>query len=141
MKVSDWLDIHPMHAGIVREDWELKQILEKLLSNSRLNDLYVTNTKNQVIGHLNYKKLAKLALAEHCDTHTRSQILERVVPGTASELMETHFASASPDENLNEIIVRQLDQWVEDLPIINQQGELLGVINLSDVLLEIMQEN
>lgn len=141
MKVSHWLNQHPMHAGVVREDWGLEQIMEKLLSNSRLNDLYVINAQKQVIGHLNYKKLAKLVLAEHRSTHTRSQILERVVPGTAAELMETHFASASPDENLNEIIVRQLDHWVEDLPVINHQGELLGVINLSDVLMEVMKKN
>ena len=141
MKVSDWLKRHPMPAGVVQEDWELKQIMQKLLGNSRLNDLYVINTQQQVVGHLSYQKLAKLVLAEHCSSHTRSQILERVVPGTAAELMEVHFAKASPDENLTEIIVRQLDHWVEDLPVINQQGELQGVINLSDVLLEVMQES
>ena len=139
MKVSDWLNQHPMHAGVVREDWGLKQIMQKLLGNSRLNDLYVINAKNQVIGHLSYQKLAKLVLAEHCPSHTRHQIFERVVPGTAIELMEAHFARASPDENLHEIIVRQLDHWVEDLPVINQHGELEGVINLSDVLLEVMK--
>jgi len=140
MKVLDWLNHHPMHAGIVREDWELNQIMQKMLGNSRLNDLYVIDANDQVIGHLSYQKLAKLVLAEHCSSHTRSQILERIVPGTAVELMEAHFATASPDENLNDIIVRQLDHWVEDLPVINQEGKLLGVINLSDVLLEVLKE-
>ncbi|MCK5479203.1 MAG: CBS domain-containing protein [Methylococcales bacterium] len=141
MKVSDWLAEHPIHAGVVHENWSLEQIMEKLLGNSRLNDLYVLNSNNQVIGHLSYKKLARLVLAEHCSCHTRSQILERVTTGSAAELMEAHFASASPDENLDEILYRQLDHWVEDLPVINQQGELVGVINLSDVLLEVMKSN
>ncbi|NOQ15553.1 MAG: CBS domain-containing protein [Methyloprofundus sp.] len=139
MKVADWLKQHPMHAGVVQESWELEQIMAKLLGNSRLNDLYVLNDLHKVVGHLSYKKLAKLVLAEHCPTHTRSQILERVVPGTASELMESHFASASPDENVNEVVYRQLDHWVEDLPVINGQGELVGVMNLSDILLEVMK--
>ncbi len=141
MKVSDWLRKHPIHPGVVQEDWSLEQIMEKLLSNSRLNDLYVLDANNQVIGHLSYKKLAKLVLAEHSAHHTRSQILERVVSGTASELMEAHFVSASPDENLDEILYRLLDHWVEDLPVIDQRGELQGVINLSDVLLEVMKSD
>jgi len=139
MKVSDWLLKHPTHAGVVRDDWSLEQIMEKLLSNSRLNDLYVLDSSDRVVGHLSYKKLAKLVLAEHCVFHTRRQILERVATGTADELMEVHFASATADENLNEILFRQLDHWVEDLPVISLSGKLLGVINLSDVLLEVMK--
>ncbi len=141
MKVSDWLIKHPVHAGVVYADWNLQQIMEKLLGNSRLNDLYVLDSANKVIGHLSYKKLAKLVLADHCVCHTRSQLLERVVSGSAEELMEVHFASADPEENLNEILYRQLDHWVEDLPVINQQNELLGVINLSDVLLTVMKSD
>jgi Mg/Co/Ni transporter MgtE len=141
MKVSDWLIKHPVKAGVVHANWSLEQVMAKLLGNSRLNDLYVLDSNNQVIGHLSYKKLAKLVLAEHCPGHTRSQILERVVTGSAEELMEAHFASADPDESLNEILYRQLDHWVEDLPVINQQKELLGVINLSDVLLEVMRSD
>ena len=139
MKVSDWLSQHPIKAGIVQEGWSLEQIMEKLLGNSRLKDLYVLNSNKQVIGHLGYKKLAKLVLAEHCVQHTRNQLLERVVPGSAVELMEVHFTRAKPDESLDEVIHRQLDHWVEDLPVVNQQGELMGVINLSNILLEVMK--
>jgi len=139
MKVSDWLREHPIKAGVIQEDWSLEQIMEKLLGNARLKDLYVLDSNKLVIGHLSYKKLAKLVLAEHCAHHTRSQLLERISAGSAAELMEVHFASAEPNENLDEIIHRQLDHWVEDLPVINQQGELLGVINLSDILLEVMK--
>ncbi len=106
MKVSDWLHKHPVHAGVVQDDWNLEQIMEKLLSNSRLKDLYVVDAKNKVIGHLSYKKLARLVLAEHHVAHTRRQIMERITPGSAAELMEAHFVKASPDENLDEILHR-----------------------------------
>ncbi len=139
MKVSEWLKQHPTKAGIIHEDWELEQIMEKLLSDARLVDLYVLNDQDQVIGHLSYKKLAKLVLAEHCHSHTRSQILERVLGGSAVELMETHFASAGPEEELHEVLYRQLDHWVEDLPVIDDQGRLQGVINLTDILLVVMK--
>jgi CBS-domain-containing membrane protein len=141
MKASEWLTQHPIKAGVVQEGWSLEQIMEKLLGDSRLKDLYVLNDKNQIIGHLSYKKLTKLVLADHRVHHTRSEILERVAIGSAAELMETHFACAAPDESLDEIIYRQLDHWVEDIPIINQQKKLLGVINLSDILLAVMKSN
>jgi len=139
MLVSEWLKLHPIHAGVVREDWGLDLLMQALLSNSRLHDLYVLGAEDKVIGHLSYKKLAKLALADHCDAHTRSELLERIAPGLASELMDVHFASARGDEQLSQILYRQLDHWVEDLPVLDEQGKLQGVINLSDILFAVMK--
>jgi len=139
MLVSEWLKLHPIHAGIVRKDWGLDLIMQALLSNSRLHDLYVLDAEDKVIGHLSYKKLAKLTLADHCGAHTRSELLERITPGSASELMDVHFASAKADEELSQILYRQLDHWVEDLPVLDDQGKLQGVINLSDILFAVMK--
>lgn len=141
MLVSEWLDLHPIHAGVVREDWGLDQVMQALLGNARLHDLYVLDTEDKVVGHLGYQKLAKLVLADHQVSHTRSEILERVAPGAANELMEVHFASAAPDDQVSKILYRQLEHWVEDLPVIDEDGKLLGVINLSDILYSVMKAN
>jgi len=139
MLVSEWLKLHPIHAGIVREDWDLDLLMQALLGNSRLHDLYVLDAEDKVVGHLSYKKLAKLVLADHCGAHTRSELLERIAPGSAGELMDVHFASAAAGEQLSQILYRQLDHWVEDLPVLDEQGKLQGVINLSDVLFAVMK--
>ncbi len=139
MLVSEWLKRHPIHAGTVREDWDLDSVMQALLSNARLHDLYVLDMEDKVVGHLSYPKLAKLVLAEHRDAHTRSEILERVAPGSASELMDVHFASAAPNEQISAIVYRQLEHWVEDLPVIDENGALLGVINVSDLLYCVMK--
>lgn len=141
MLVSEWLKLHPIHAGIVYEDWDLEKVMRTLLSNARLHDLYVLDAEDKVVGHLSYQKLAKLVLADHQASHARREILERVVPGSASELIDAHFASvAPPDEQVSKILYRQLEHWVEDLPVIDGDGALLGVINLSDVLYCVMKE-
>ena len=134
MKVAEWLEKHPRKLVTVREDCTLDQATSRILSESCVKDIYVISEKNQILGHIPFIKLARLTLVEHSPFHTRSQILERVTSGCACDLMETHFASADPDEEVDDTLHRLLEHRIEDMPVIDEQGSLLGAINLLDVL-------
>ncbi len=60
--------------------------------------------------------------------------MERVACGCAVDLMDTHFDCAGPDEDMDEIVQRHLYHLVEEMPVINDNKELLGVVCLRDVL-------
>jgi CBS-domain-containing membrane protein len=75
-----------------------------------------------------------MVLIEHRPIHTRRQILERVARGSARELMETHFASARPEEELDDVLDHLLEHGVENMPVVDAGGRSLGVINLTEVL-------
>jgi len=136
MKIAEWIQRHPAEVMTVSADASREQILAVLLSKPGLRDIYVLADDGQVIGHLSHKKLARLVLAEHRPVHTRRQIIERIACGSAREIMSTHFATAQPEEELDNVLHRQLEHDVEDMPVIDSEGKLLGVINLTEVLSE-----
>ena len=65
----------------------------------------------------------------------------RIAGGSARELMDTEFTFARPEEELDNVLHWQLEHDVEDMPVINGDGKLLGVINLRVVLREMIQDN
>lgn len=42
--------------------------------------------------------------------------------------------TAHPDEDLDEVLARMIDRKVEDLPVVNKNNEILGAVNMNDVL-------
>lgn len=89
-----------------------------------------------VVGHLSHKKLAELVLAEHRPVHSRRQFMHRVASGTVREFIDAPCVSAHPDEELDNVLHRQLEQDMEDMPVIDDPGQLVGAVNLSMVLHE-----
>ena len=134
MKVAEWLRLHPGDTATLGPDWPLERILDRLLATPGLRDLYVADTKGRLLGHISHRRLAQIVLIEHRPVHTRRQILERVARGSARELMETHFASARPEDELDDVLDHLLEHGVENMPVVDAAGRSLGVINLTDVL-------
>ena len=80
-------------------------------------------------------------MAEHRPIHSPRQILERVSCGCAHELMDSHFIHANPEEDLEDVLHRQLEFYVEDMVVIDEQQHLLGTINLTTVLREFLENS
>jgi CBS-domain-containing membrane protein len=66
--------------------------------------------------------------------------MERVAGGTADDFMNSVLATASPRECLDEVLHRQMEMELEDMPVIDAQGHVLGAINLSHVLQYFVRE-
>lgn len=137
MKVSEWIYSFPGHIVTIQPESSLEQAVDQMLSESCVQDIYVVSGKNLVLGHLTHKRLAGLLLAEHRPMHTRRQIMERVVLGSAEELMEGEFVFARPDEELDDVLCRFVDHDLQDMPVLDDQGVLVGGINLNTILQEI----
>jgi predicted transcriptional regulator len=134
LKVSEWIHKNPGNTITVPPEWELDKIIDRMLEEQCLRDIYVVSEDGHVIGHLSHKKLVRLLLSEQQPVHTRRQIMERVSEGTAQEIMESHFVFASPDEELDNVLYRQLDRDIEDMPVIDDESKLLGTVNMTAAL-------
>ena len=134
MKVSKWIRQCPGQVVTVSPDWRLEEIVDRLLQQSGLRDVYVVADDGRVLGHLSHRRLARLLLAEHRPVHSRRQIMERVAGGAAHELMESHFPSAHPDEELEDVLHRLLENDMEDMAVVDDLGVLVGAVNLTAVL-------
>ena len=134
MKVSEWLASHDSVIVTVHADSPLARVAERLLAETCLRDVYVVDENGRLVGHISHKRLAEYVLAEHRPAHTRRQLMERVAGGAAGDFMNATFASASPDEEIDEVLHRQLEHEIEDMPVIDAKGVLLGAVNLTAVL-------
>lgn len=87
------------------------------------------------------ERLAEYMLAEHRPVHTRRQLLERVAgAGSAEDFMDVLFPSASREEELEDVIHRQLEKGLEDMPVVVPEGNLLRAVNLTQLLRELRRE-
>lgn len=137
MKVSEWMNRFPGQIVAIEPESSLEQALDRMLSSPCVQDIYVVSGDDVVVGHLSRKRLACLLFAEHRPIHTRRQIMERIVIGSADELMAGEFVFARPDEELDEVLCRFVDHDLQDMPVLDEHGLLIGGINLNTVLREI----
>ncbi len=142
MNVEYWLAQHPGTAVTVQPDDSLSTVLDRLLdAPCCLRDLYVVDRYGHLAGHISHKRLAEYMLAEHRPVHTRRQIMEWVAgAGSAADFMDLHFPTASPKEELEDVIHRQLEKGLEDMPVVDADGTLLGAVNLTQVLRELRRD-
>lgn len=136
MNVAQWIQQFPGGARTVAPGAPLAEVIGRMLVEPALRDIYVVDTNGCVLGHISHKKMATLFLAEHCPVHTRRQMIARITVDTAEDLMDGSFPSARPEEELDAVLYRQLEQDVEDMPVTDEQGILLGTVNLSAVIRE-----
>ena len=134
MTVGEWIAGTPGTVITVAPDACLDEIIDRLLAEPCLRDVHVLSEDGRVIGHLSHRRLVRLALVEHRPGHTRRQLLDRVSCGCARELMDVDFVCAHPNERLDEVLHRQIEQDVEDMPVIDDSGRLLGAVNITAVL-------
>jgi CBS domain-containing protein len=136
MKVADWIRAHPGRTLIIAPSASLEEALDRMLEVQGARDIYVSTNDGAVVGHLSHRRLAQSFLLEHSHIHTRRQLMERVVGATVEEFMDGHPVFAHPDEELDNVLQRQLDHDVEDMLVIDDVGSVLGAVNLSEVLRE-----
>ncbi len=141
MMVSEWIRLHPRTPATVRQDQSLEMITDSMLSAAGRRDIYVQDETGRLIGHIGYVKLAQLLLAEHQPKPTRRQLIDRVTGGTAQQIMTRHFPSARQDEELDDVIYRQLDHHIEEMPVLDDAEVPIGVLNLTEVLVSVHTES
>ena len=136
MKVIDWLHAHPRTLVTVSANASVDDAIDRMLNETCVRDVFVLDQQGRIIGHLSHIRLAKILLLEHRPVHTRRQLMERVAGGTVYEFMDSEIYLAYEHEPLDEVFSRQLSKQPEDMPVVNQQGLLIGAVNLSQVLRE-----
>lgn len=134
MRVSEWTARHRSTVITVPAESSLQELLDRLLREPCLRDLYVVDDANRLIGHVTHTRIAHLILGRHRPVHTRRQLMDQVACGSARELMHTDFPSAHPGEDLDSVLHRQLENDVEDMPVVADDGSLVGAVKLAEVL-------
>ena len=134
MTAAEWIACHPSHIVTTPAGSSVEEVIELMAGQPGLRDLYVVSGP-EILGHISIRVLAAMVLAEHRPRHTRSQILARVTSGSElRDLMDVRFVSARVGEELDDVLNRQFEHGIEDMPVLDDEGRLVGGINLTEVL-------
>lgn len=132
MKIADWLERYNITWVTVERDASLEEAARAMLGEPECRDLYVTDAEKRVVGHLRFRQLAEVLL--HRSTYSRRQLIERVAPGPVSEYMDQYFISAQVDEQVQDVLYKNMERWVEDIPVLDGDNRLVGIIRLIDLV-------
>ncbi|MBI1371976.1 MAG: CBS domain-containing protein [Phycisphaera sp.] len=139
MNVNHWLAVHPRQPLTVTEDATTEAAADVLFTDPGARDLYVVDADGRIVGLVSMRRLARHVLHAHHPRHSRRQILDRLTAGPV-ESMTRHFATAHPDEHLDDVLARMVDHEQEDLPVIDDSGRILGAVRLAEVLRDYMHQ-
>lgn len=134
MKASKWLEAHSAQAITVGADASLPEAAALFLEHPEVRDIYVVDEDGRVCGHLGFRRLAGLLLAHLRPTHSRRQLVERVTAGSVREHMDEHVLCMRPDERISEVFHQHMERRIEDIPVVDDDQRLLGVIRVPDLL-------
>ncbi|MFP4251474.1 MAG: CBS domain-containing protein [Guyparkeria sp.] len=134
MKASDWLAAHPADGVTLSPEATLPEAAAMFLAHPEVRDLYVVDADGRVVGHLGFRRLAGLLLAHLRPTHSRRQLVERVTAGCVREHMDDHVLCMRPDERISEVLHHHMERRIEDIPVVDADRRLLGVIRVADLL-------
>lgn len=66
--------------------------------------------------------------------------LKRMTAASVSDLMETEFPTASPDDTLGTVAARMHDADISHIPVIDADGKLVGIIARGDLVRRVAAE-
>ena len=140
MKASKWLRRHPADGLTVAADDTLDRAAETLLAHPESRDLYVLDAEGRVCGHLGFRRLAGVFLAHLRPTHSRRQLVERITPGTVGEYMDQRLICIHANERISDVLHQHMERRVEDIPVVDDQRRLLGVIRVRDLVADALRD-
>lgn len=140
MKASEWLKIYPVKAKTVSGESSLQDAAHLLLDGAEGRDLFVLDAEGVVCGHLCFWHVATLLMPELRPTSSLREMIERVTLGCVADHMSDQVICAEADEDIDDILYQQdffqqhVECRAEEIPVVDEQHRLLGVIRLSDLL-------
>lgn len=101
-----------------------------LLSQKRIGALLVCDAARQILGVVSERDIVRRIAAEG------SPALER----SAAELMSSPVHTASPGTSVAQAMTTMTQQRIRHLPVLDEDGELAGLVSIGDVVKALIDE-
>src|SRR5487761_841811 len=126
------------HVIAVRQNAPYKE-MAAMLHNQRVSAFPVINDDNKVIGvvsetDLLVKEALEGTVPRTLQSLTRQSVRTRVNGLTAADLMTKPPVTIGPDKPVTDAARLMFNQRVKRLPVISDDGTLIGIVTRSDVL-------
>jgi CBS-domain-containing membrane protein len=131
-------DVMSTHVIAVRRTAQYKE-MAAMLHSQRLSAFPVIDDDNKVIGvvsetDLLTKEALEGSMPRTLQSLTRQRVRSQVNGVTAADLMSTPAVTIGPDETVTEAARLMYNRRVKRLPVVSDDGTLIGIVTRSDVL-------
>lgn len=131
-------DVMSTHVIAARQGASFKE-MAAMLRNQRVSAFPVIDDDNKVIGvvsetDLLTKEALEGTVPRTLQSLTRQRVQSQVNGVTAADLMTTPAVTIGPDEPVSHAARLMYNQRVKRLPVISDDGMLIGIVTRSDVL-------
>jgi CBS-domain-containing membrane protein len=131
-------DVMSTHVIAVRRSAQYKE-MAAMLHSQRLSAFPVIDHDNKVIGvvsetDLLTKEALEGSMPRTVQGMTRQRVRSQVNGVTAADLMTEPAVTIGPDETVTDAARLMYSRRVKRLPVVNDDGTLIGIVTRSDVL-------
>lgn len=119
----------------VVEQASIDDAVEALSQSSYSHIVYVTDETQILQGVVTEEALVKyLFIHYHDDMVDTRALISRALSEHASDLMRNERLKASPDDGLDYILEEMITCKVEEVPVLDESGRMIGDITMKDII-------
>ena len=114
------------------------ELLEKMRAHPRSRHIYVVDDAGMLVGAIGPKSVIR-----HLFPHdtlgvepSAADLLGRLTATSAKDIMNTRPAHANDDADLSELARLMNSEGIDELPVLDARGRVVGVIDFLDVVAE-----
>ena len=127
-------------ASVVNEETDLFDIIEHFAENPWLHHVCVLDKEERLLGLINRKRIFRSVFSHFVGTESSiSHLFTLLNAQTSEQLMVTHIISTTEDASLDSIIKLLIEHNIREIPVINEEQQVLGFITISMILQELVR--
>jgi CBS-domain-containing membrane protein len=133
-------DVMTRNVIKIRDNADFSEVTN-LLSENRISGLPVVDGENRVIGIITEADVLSMAGMQqgHAFKDIIRHILGEPLPGTKRnkslrEAMSSPAITTGPDADIREVALTLDEKRIKRLPVVDEQGKLIGVISRADIV-------
>lgn len=124
---------------IVTREMGLREVVDRVLEDPRTRSAYVVDSRHKVVGMIALKEMLEaiegsLSLFEKTPSPRRAKQRRKAIPFS----VEAHMfkpVTVSADDRLIDALEKMIEHGQEDLPVVDEDGVLVGELNGFEILL------
>ncbi len=133
MKVKHWMTKDPITVSPETSAVEA----QKIMKENKIRRLPVVD-KGKLVGMVTFRNLIEAApsSASSLSIHELNYLIMKI---KVKDLMKKKVITVSPEDTVIEAIVRGVEQGIGGFPVVNEQGQLVGIITETQIARAMIQ--
>ncbi|HAA82258.1 MAG: CBS domain containing protein [Thermotoga sp. 47_83] len=137
MKVKDVCKLISLKPTVVEEDTPIEEIVDRILEDPVTRTVYVARD-NKLVGMIAVMHLLKVSGFHFFGFIPKEELIrssmKRLIAKNASEIM-LDPVYVHMDTTLEEALKLMIDNNIQEMPVVDEKGEIVGDLNSLEILL------